>query len=90
MDEIVTFKVVKEPYGWAVRLPQGAMMPFRWRRLALDQAKALAQSWNRAGGAAEVELDEAWPTDLPAWRRVRQRPLLSWIQPRPLAHVCQA
>jgi hypothetical protein len=85
MDEIVTFKVVKEPHGWAVRLPQGAMMPFRWRRLALDQAKALAKSCNRAGGAADVELDAARPTDSRGWRRARQRPLLSWIQLRPLA-----
>lgn len=87
MGETVTYHVVKEPYGWAVRLPGGAMMPFRARKAALGQAAALADRRRAAGEGAQVALDEAWPTDSPAWRRAARRPMLSWIQPRPLG-VC--
>jgi hypothetical protein len=61
MVETISFRVVKEPYGWAVRMGQGMMMtPFRSRILALRHANGVAEALRQRGEAAEVVLDEPY------------------------------
>lgn len=85
MGETLTFHIVKEPYGWAVRLPREGMMPFRSRRRAFETAARLASDCRWAGARAEVAVDESWPTASPAWRRARRRPALAWLTRCPAA-----
>lgn len=82
MDQAIVLRVEREPYGWAVRLPTGRMMPFRSRRLARRHALRLAERLHSHGREATVETDETWPTNSPAWRRTHRRPALSWLLPR--------
>jgi hypothetical protein len=55
-----TFKVVKEPHGWAVRLGCAMTTPFRSRTLAIEEARSLCDALRRHGEIAEVvvEIDE--------------------------------
>ena len=61
MDETICFRVVKEPYGWAVRVGRGMMTPFWSRRLAIEHANGFAEALRRHGEQAEVII-EGWPT----------------------------
>ena len=47
MTEIISFRVVKEPYGWAVRMGQGMMTPFHSRSMALRHANSFAEALRR-------------------------------------------
>lgn len=58
MAETISFRVVKEPYGWAVRLGDGMMTPFRSQTLALQHAKGIAEALRRRGEFAEVVVEE--------------------------------
>ena len=49
-----TFKVVKEPHGWAVRLGPGMCTPFWSETLAIREAERLCQALRAHGVAAEV------------------------------------
>ena len=60
MDETICFRVVKEPYGWAVRMGQSMMTPFRSRRLAIEHANGFAEALRHHGEPAEVII-EGWP-----------------------------
>jgi hypothetical protein len=60
MGETICFRVVKEPYGWAVRVGQGMMTPFRLQRQAIEQANGFAEALRRHGEPAEV-IVEGWP-----------------------------
>jgi hypothetical protein len=55
---MITFSVVKERYGWAIRLGEGMTTPFRLRELAIREAKCLADAIRRHGEGAEVVVDE--------------------------------
>lgn len=60
MGETICFRVVKEPYGWAVRVGRGMMTPFWSRRLAIEHANGFAEALRRHGEPAEVII-EGWP-----------------------------
>ncbi len=49
-----TFKVVKEPHGWAVRLDPGMCTPFWSEALAIRAAERLCRSLRAHGVRAEV------------------------------------
>ena len=82
MGETMTYRVVKEPYGWAVRRRNGLMTPFRSQKLALAHARNLAATERALGRIAMVVIEQAWPTDSPAWRRSQRRPQLHWLVAR--------
>ena len=68
MVETICFRVVKEPYGCAVRLGEGMMTPFGSRDSALDHANGVAEALRRRGEHAEVVLEErALCADRPSW-----------------------
>ena len=52
-----TFKVVKEPFGWAVRVGQGMSAPYWSRELAVCEAERLCDALRRHGEAAEVMIE---------------------------------
>jgi len=52
-----TFKVVKEPFGWAVRVGEGMSTPFRSRELAVQEANCLCEALRRHGETAEVMVE---------------------------------
>lgn len=64
MSETISFRVVKEPYGWAVRLGDGMMTPFRSQVLALQHAHGIADALRRRGEFAEVVVEEVCLSDL--------------------------
>lgn len=57
-----TFKVVKEPHGWAVRLDPGMCTPFWSQALAVREAEQLCRSLRAHGVAAEVVVQAERPT----------------------------
>lgn len=72
MDEPISFRVVKEPYGWALRNGAGMMTPFRSRDSAVAHATGLAEALRRRGDRVELIFEE--PTiGEPAPRRSRSR-----------------
>jgi hypothetical protein len=68
MEEIISFRVVKEPYGWSVRLGQGMMTPFRSRHLAIDHANGFVDGLRRRGEPAEVVVEDICAAEPPATR----------------------
>lgn len=78
MGEMISFRVVREPYGWAVRMGQGMMTPFRSRVMAIKHANGFAEALRQHGEAAEVVLEEIWPMQPQPCERERSRfrPLL--------------
>lgn len=72
MGEMISFRVVKEPYGWSVRMGHGMMTPFRSRGGAIEHASSFAETLRRNGEAAEVVLEEIGS---PPRRDVRDRPV---------------
>ncbi len=75
MAETISFRVVKEPYGWAVRLGDGMMTPFRSQSLALQHAEGIADALRLRGEFAEVVVEEVCGSELsrqpPRWRLPR-------------------
>lgn len=65
--DIICFRVVKEPYGWAVRVGDGMMTPFRSRGSALRHAAGCAEALRRCGDPAEVVVDDLEPPPR-SWR----------------------
>lgn len=57
MGETISFRVVKEPYGWAVRLGEGMMTPFRSQMHAIEHAYGIAEALRRRGERAEVVIE---------------------------------
>ena len=55
---MLTFKVVKEEYGWAVRLGRGVATPFWTRAAAIREAHQLCERMRGHGLAAEVVIEE--------------------------------
>lgn len=56
---MITFKVVKEQHGWAIRMGERMMMPFWSRDLAIREANCLAAAIRCHGEHAEVIVDGA-------------------------------
>jgi len=70
-SHMICFRVVKEPYGWAVRMGEGMMTPFRSRGMAIKHAKGFAEALRQRGEAAEVLIDE--PRSIEEIARPRRR-----------------
>jgi hypothetical protein len=58
---VITFKVVKEQYGWAIRMGECMTTPFWSRDLAIQEANSLADAIRRHGECAEVAVEGADP-----------------------------
>ncbi len=59
-----TFKVVKEPYGWAVCIDHGMSTPFWSRATAIQEADCLCSAIRGHGEAAEVVIEEIDSSDM--------------------------
>jgi hypothetical protein len=77
IEETVSFRVVKEPYGWAVRMGRGMMTPFRSRALAIEHANGCAANLLDHGLPAMVVLEEG-PCTAPVRPRRRSRFSALW------------
>jgi hypothetical protein len=55
---MITFSVVKETFGWTIRLGECMTTPFRLRELAIREAKSLAEAIRRHGECAEVVVED--------------------------------
>ena len=62
---MITFNVVKEQNGWAVRMGERMTTPFRSRDLAIQEANCLAEAIRCHGECAEVIVEGAEPNDSP-------------------------
>jgi hypothetical protein len=51
---MITFNVIKEQYGWAIRTASGMTTPFRTRDAALREAECLANSIRGHGQCVEI------------------------------------
>jgi hypothetical protein len=51
---MITFRVARETYGWAVQMGQHMTIPFRTREFAINEANLLAGSLRAHGQLAEV------------------------------------
>ena len=69
MDQTISFRVVKEPYGWAVRMGEGMMTPFCSRVRAIQHATSVVEALRRGGECAEVVVEETWATESVPERR---------------------
>jgi hypothetical protein len=58
---MITFSVVKEQHGWAVRTGECMMTPFWSRELAIQEANCLADAIRCHGECAEVVVEGADP-----------------------------
>lgn len=58
MVNTISFRVVKESYGWSVRLGDGMTTPFQSHPLALKHANGFAEALRRHGEFAEVVVEE--------------------------------
>jgi hypothetical protein len=56
---MITFNVVKEQHGWAVRMGQRMTTPFRSKSLAVWEANRLAEGIRRHGELIEVIVEGA-------------------------------
>ncbi len=54
---MITFKVMKEQHGWAVRMGEGVMTPFWSRDSAIRQAHCLAAAIRCHGERTEVIIE---------------------------------
>ena len=72
MDQTISFRVVKEPYGWAVRMGEGTMTPFRSKVLAVRHANGFAEALRRRGEPVEVVVVER-PDEARSFARRRPR-----------------
>lgn len=60
---MITFHVVKEQHGWAIRMDKRMMTPFWSRDLAIREANCLANAIRCHGECAEVIIEEAVPSE---------------------------
>ena len=58
---MITFNVVKEQHGWAVRMGDCMMTPFRSKDLAIQEANCLADAIREHGVRTEVIVEDAEP-----------------------------
>lgn len=62
---MLTFNVVKEQHGWAVRMGERMTTPFWSRDLAIHEANRLADAIRGHGEYAEVIVEGADPSAAP-------------------------
>jgi hypothetical protein len=55
---VITFEVVKEPYGWAIRRDHRMMTPVWCKALAVEQARRMVAALRRRGESAEVWIQD--------------------------------
>ena len=60
---MITFNVVKEQHGWAIRMDERMMTPFWSRDMAIREANHLADAIRRHGECAEVIVEGAGPNE---------------------------
>ena len=58
---MITFNVVKEPCGWAIRIGERMTTPFWSREVAISEANALADAIRCHGECAEVVVEGIQP-----------------------------
>jgi hypothetical protein len=56
---MITFEVVKDSHGWAVRRDNSMMMPASCRAAALAAAEQMVSALSRHGQAAKIEVTGA-------------------------------
>ena len=61
---MITFNVVKETHGWAVRMDQRMTTPFWSRDSAIEEAHGLADAIRRHGECARVVVEGPDPSEL--------------------------
>jgi hypothetical protein len=54
---VITYNVVKEPYGWAIRMGDHMTTPFWSRDVAIRQANCLADAIRCHGEYVEVVIE---------------------------------
>jgi hypothetical protein len=57
-EQLITFEVVKEPYGWAIRRDNRMMTPVWCKTLAVEQASRMVQALRRHGRPAELRIED--------------------------------
>jgi hypothetical protein len=62
-DTMITFKVVKEPHGWAIRMDERMTTPFWSRDLAIREANCLAEAIRCHGECTEVIVEGTDPSE---------------------------
>ena len=60
---MITFKVVKEQHGWAIRMGERMTMPFWSKDLAVREANCLADAIRCHGECTEVMVEGAEPNE---------------------------
>jgi hypothetical protein len=58
-DRVITFEVVKEPYGWSIRRDARMMTPVWCKAMAVEQANRMVAMLRRHGAPAELRIDDA-------------------------------
>lgn len=53
---MITFEIVKEPYGWAVRRDNCMMMPAWCKAVAVEEAQRMVSVLNRHGQQAQLKI----------------------------------
>lgn len=61
---MITFKVVKEQHGWAIRVDDRMITPFWSRDSAIREANCLARAIRCHGECAQVIVEGAVPSEL--------------------------
>ena len=59
---MLTFNVVREPYGWAIRMGDRMSTPYRSRLSAIRDAHGLAGAIRRQGGCTQVVVEDDEPS----------------------------
>jgi hypothetical protein len=62
---MITFNVVRERHGWAVRMGEAMKTPFWSREIAIREANCMADSIRSHGEFAEVVIEGSDPDDPP-------------------------
>jgi hypothetical protein len=62
---MITFSVVKEQHGWAIRIGERMTTPFWSRDVAVREASCLADAIRCHGECSEVIVEGADPSELP-------------------------
>lgn len=60
---IITFNVVKEEHGWAIRIGERMTTPFWSKEVAIREANCLAAAIRCHGERAEVIIEEVDPNE---------------------------
>ena len=69
---MITFSVVKEQYGWAIRAGEGMKTLFWSRDLAIREANCLADAIRCHGECAEVIVESAGPNPNEVHERIKE------------------